>query len=62
MASGAVSVSADLKILTRSKLINGCLHESRPVVLNAANLRNYFSYPLNVAAREFGVCPTAMKR
>ena len=61
-ARGYDSVSADLKILSRSKLIDGRLHESRPVVLNAAQLRNYFSYPLNVAAREFGLCPTALKR
>jgi hypothetical protein len=53
---------AELKILSRTKLINGQLHESRLIVLNAANLRAYFSYPLNIAARDLGVCSTALKR
>ncbi len=52
----------DLKILSRSKLINGYLNEARIVTLNAETLKTYYSYPLSIAARDLGVCSTALKR
>ncbi len=57
-----MAASCNASILSRSKLIDGRIHEARIVVLNEANLRSFFIYPLDIAAREFGVCPTALKR
>jgi hypothetical protein len=51
-----------LRIASRIKLIDGVKHEPGIVVLSHSNLERHFSSPLQVAARDLGVCTTALKR
>ena len=50
------------KISARSKRIDGLVHERGVVVLSHSNLERHFSKPLHVAAKDLGVCATALKR
>jgi hypothetical protein len=50
------------RIASRSKRIDGVVHEPGVVVLSHSNLEIYFSSPLHVAAKDLGVCTTALKR
>ncbi len=51
----------DMRIVPRAKMADGRVQAPRTVILNAANLKCYFSLPLHVAAKDLGVCPTALK-
>jgi hypothetical protein len=48
-------------IQRKTKVIDGRIIEPSPVVLNEASLKPYFSYPLEMAAKELGVCSTSLK-
>jgi hypothetical protein len=50
-----------LRIAPRSKRIDGVVHVSGVVVLSLSNLERHFSSPLHVAAKDLGVCITALK-
>jgi hypothetical protein len=51
-----------LRIASRSKRIDGVIHEPGVVMLSISNLERHFSSPLHVAAKDLGVCTTALKR
>jgi hypothetical protein len=51
-----------LRITSRSKRIDGVVHEPGVVILSLSNLERHFSSPLHVAAKDLGVCTTALKR
>ena len=50
-----------LRIASRSKSIDGVVQEPSVVVLQFSDLERHFSSPLRVAAKELGVCTTALK-
>ncbi len=50
-----------LRIASRSKHINGVLHEAAVIVISHSDLERYFSSPLHEAALYLGVCTTTLK-
>jgi hypothetical protein len=50
-----------LRIASRSKRIDGVIHEPGVILLNFSDLERHFSSPLRVAAKDLGVCTTALK-
>ena len=51
----------DMRIVSRAKPVDGLVQAPRIVILNASNLKRYYSLPLSLAAKDLGVCPTALK-
>ena len=51
-----------MKIVARSKAVDGQREDSRVVVLNASNLEAFFVQPLHIAAKNLGVCSTSLKK
>ncbi len=58
MCKGAAQ---SFKIVPRAKQINGQIEHPNPVVLTIENLERHFSFPLNIAAKQLGVCETSLK-
>ena len=50
-----------LRIASRSKRVDGVIHEPVVVVLRHSDLEKHFTSPLHVAAKLLGVCTTALK-
>jgi hypothetical protein len=51
-----------LKIVRRgARGIDGQIRQQSPVTITPAYLEAYFSLPLQVAAKELGVCTTSLK-
>jgi hypothetical protein len=62
IAQGPEHIHAQiLRIASRSKRIDGVVHESGVVLLSLSNLERHFSSPLHMAARDLNVCTTALK-
>ena len=57
MADGSV-----VRVVRRNRQAGGSKQESRVIGLTAEILVEHFSSPLEVAARNLGVCPTSLKR
>ena len=49
------------RILARAKEVDGCWEIPRTVILDSKNLAKLFGLPLHEAAKELGVCDTALK-
>jgi hypothetical protein len=49
------------KIVRRAREIDGQILQQSPVVITLANIEEYFSLPLQVAAQKLGVCTTSLK-
>jgi hypothetical protein len=52
---------SSLKIYPRCKQVDGQVQHPQPVVLSLMTLEEYFSLPLNEAAKKLGVCETSLK-
>jgi hypothetical protein len=50
-----------LRIASRSKRIDGVVHEPVVIVLSHSDLEKHFASPLHEAAKALGVCTTALK-
>ncbi len=62
MEAGRVQKLAKaLRITSRSKFIDGIVHEPAVVVLSQSDLERHFVSPLHEAAKALGVCTTALK-
>jgi hypothetical protein len=50
-----------LRIVPRTKEIDGFTCKPSPVLLTAESLQDHFFLPLNAAAKRLGVCETSLK-
>ncbi len=50
-----------LRIASRSKLVDGVVHDPSVVVVSYSDLERHFASPLHAAAKGLGVSTTALK-